>query len=223
MTDDQRHPVEILAEEFAARLRGDQQPTIEEYVAKYPQHAEMIMAIFPPIVMMEHAREAQASSSRLSSRTASSGQKPSAAQIPDRLGDFQLLREIGRGGMGVVFEAVQQSLKRHVALKVMSDVAAGSDQRRARFVREAEAAAQLHHTNIVGVFGTGDENGYLFYAMQLIHGTPLNEVIAAVKRGDARSMPADMAAAVFTANDRPVSNATQDATVTAGTVRMDCT
>ncbi len=191
MNDDQRHPVEILAEEFADRLRSDQQPSIEEYVSRYPEHAEMIMAIFPPIAMMEQAREVHASSSRLSSRTSSSNLPSNKTQIPDRLGDFQLLREIGRGGMGVVFEAVQQSLKRHVALKVMSDIAAGSAQRRARFIREAEAAAQLHHTNIVGVFGTGEESGYLFYAMQLIQGTPLNEVIAAIKRGDASGMPAD--------------------------------
>jgi serine/threonine protein kinase len=94
-----------------------------------------------------------------------------------RLGDFQLIRLIGRGGMGVVYEAEQQSLKRRVALKVIKWGLSDSSQQLQRFQREAESAAKLHHTNIVPVFGIGEEDGLHFYAMQFIDGLPLTDVI----------------------------------------------
>src|SRR5947207_15570526 len=76
--------------------------------------------------------------------------------IPQKLGEYRLLREIGRGGMGVVYEAVQESLGRHVALKVLPGGALGGPSHLERFKREARAAGRLHHTNIVPVFGTGE-------------------------------------------------------------------
>ncbi|OWK34751.1 serine/threonine-protein kinase [Fimbriiglobus ruber] len=99
------------------------------------------------------------------------------------LGDFQILRELGRGGMGVVYEAVQLSLGRRVALKVLP-FAAGMDAKHLRrFQTEAHAAAQLHHTNIVPVYAVGCERGVHYYAMQLIDGRPLDVVISGL-RGD---------------------------------------
>src|SRR6266487_2074503 len=86
------------------------------------------------------------------------------------LGDFKLIREIGRGGMGVVYEAVQLSLGRRVALKVLPFAAAYDAKQLQRFRTEASAAAQLHHTNIVPVFAVGQDRGVHFYAMQLIEG-----------------------------------------------------
>src|SRR5579863_6647540 len=74
----------------------------------------------------------------------------------DQLGDYRILREIGRGGMGVVYEAEQLSLGRHVALKVLSKELIRNPRQRLRFEREARAAAKLHHTNIVPVFGVGE-------------------------------------------------------------------
>ncbi len=79
--------------------------------------------------------------------------------------------------MGVVYEATQASLSRRVALKVLPPHAVVSEQQRERFRREAQAAARLHHTNIVPVFGTGEEGGVHYYAMQFIHGQSLDEVI----------------------------------------------
>ncbi len=93
------------------------------------------------------------------------------------LGDFQLIREIGRGGMGVVYEAIQLSLGRSVAVKILP-FAASLDQRHLqRFKNEAQAAAQLHHTNIVPVYSVGCERSVHFYAMQLIRGQSLAEII----------------------------------------------
>ena len=93
------------------------------------------------------------------------------------LGDFRILSEIGRGGMGVVYEAVQLSLARNVALKVLPFAAALDERHRKRFLVEAQSAAQLHHPNIVPVYAVGCERGTHFYAMQLIHGRPLSSAL----------------------------------------------
>src|SRR5260221_9855238 len=101
---------------------------------------------------------------------------------PRRLGDFEILRELGRGGMGVVFEARQVSLNRKVALKVLSGGLGLTAKAVQRFRREAEAAARLHHTNIVPVYATGEENGTHFYAMELIEGPSLDQVIRQLRQ-----------------------------------------
>jgi WD40 repeat protein/serine/threonine protein kinase len=112
--------------------------------------------------------------------------EPRAATGPDAalgvgpencLGDFLILRVIGRGGMGIVFEAEQVSLKRRVALKVLPFAAALDPQQLRRFEIEAQAAAQLHHTNIVPIFSVGCERGVHYYAMQYIEGQTLAALI----------------------------------------------
>jgi serine/threonine protein kinase len=109
--------------------------------------------------------------------------KPTDPTIVDRytpktLGDFDILRELGRGGMGVVYEARQRSLKRKVALKVLSSGLGLSSRAILRFRREAEAAGKLHHTNIVPIYTTGEERGVHFYAMELIDGPSLARIWA---------------------------------------------
>lgn len=99
-----------------------------------------------------------------------------------RLGDFQLVREIGRGGMGVVYEARQLSLGRRVALKVLPFAAVLDAKQIARFKNEAQAAAQLHHPHIVPVFAVGAERGVHYYAMQFIDGQPLDRAIAELRK-----------------------------------------
>jgi serine/threonine protein kinase len=101
---------------------------------------------------------------------------------PQRLGDFVVGRQIGRGGMGVVYEALQTSLNRKVALKVLSGAVSLTAKAVARFHREAEAAAKLHHTNIVPIYATGEESGVHFYAMELIEGPSLDQVIQQLRR-----------------------------------------
>lgn len=112
------------------------------------------------------------------------------AGLPDigLLGDFRLLRELGRGGMGVVYEAEQISLRRRVALKILPFVSALDHRQLQRFKTEAMAAAQLHHTHIVPVYAVGSERGVHFYAMQLIEGRSLAAVIREM-RGDAAEEP----------------------------------
>jgi len=99
-----------------------------------------------------------------------------------RLGDFEIVRELGRGGMGIVYEAVQVSLHRKVALKVLSSSLGLTSKAVIRFKREAEAAAKLHHTNIVPIYATGEIDGTHYYAMELIEGPGLDQVIAQLRQ-----------------------------------------
>src|SRR5262249_8446274 len=100
------------------------------------------------------------------------------------LGDFRLVAEVGRGGMGVVYEAVQRSLTRRVALKVLPFAAAMDPTQLRRFHTEALAAAQLHHTNIVPVYSVGCERGVHYYAMQFIEGHTMAQAIAERRKMD---------------------------------------
>ena len=171
-----RNPAEVLAEEFAERLRRGESPSIQEYVDRRPDLADEILALFPPIAMMERAGP-------LGTRTGASG-RPATFGFElarETVGDFHIVREIGRGGMGVVYEARQLSLNRRVALKILCPSVAGSAQQLVRFRREAEAAARLHHTNIVPVFGTGEDDGLHFYAMQWIDGVSFGDILDAIR------------------------------------------
>ena len=170
----ERNPVECLAEEFAQRCRRGESPSLEEYAARHPELAEEIRELFPALLVMERLKPAAAD------LTLDEG-GPDAAGVeaigPRRLGDYRILREVGRGGMGVVYEAVQESLGRHVALKVLPGHGLSEPTYLERFRREAKAAARLHHTNIVPVFGTGVCDGVHFYAMQFIPGQGLDRVL----------------------------------------------
>jgi eukaryotic-like serine/threonine-protein kinase len=102
--------------------------------------------------------------------------------IPTQLDEYRILRVVGRGGMGVVFEAVQETLGRHVALKVLPFHRWVTPLHLERFRREARAAAKLHHTNIVPVFGVGEHEGIHYFAMQFIQGQALDAVLRELKR-----------------------------------------
>ncbi len=115
---------------------------------------------------------------------ASSDEPADSTAAIDQWGDFRIAREIGRGGMGVVYEAYQGSLGRHVALKLLPERG-----NLARFHREAKAAGRLHHTNIVPVFGVGEHDGRHYYIMQFIAGRGLDTLIAERNRG--ASLPFD--------------------------------
>src|SRR5208337_1336945 len=100
----------------------------------------------------------------------------------ERLGDYRILGCIGMGGMGVVYEAVRESLKSRVALKVMHPRFRASGDYLRRFHNEARSAAQLHHTNIVSVFDYGEHDGVCYYAMQYIAGHSLDQILTDVRR-----------------------------------------
>ncbi len=115
--------------------------------------------------------------------------------IQRRLGDFEIIREVGRGGMGVVYEARQMSLNRRVALKVLNGGLGLDPTAVLRFCREAKAAAKLHHTNIVPVYATGEENGTHYYAMELVEGPSLDKVIRHLRQAQSDELPAPLSSA----------------------------
>jgi serine/threonine-protein kinase len=131
---------------------------------------------------------------------------PGVTPLPAMLGDYELLEEIGRGGMGVVYRANQRSLGRTVALKMLlrRDLASGADI--ARFRSEAEAAAQLDHRGIVSIFEVGESDGIPFYSMRYIEGTTLAKRLAAgsIPPREAAALLAKVADAVQAAHDRGV-------------------
>jgi serine/threonine protein kinase/WD40 repeat protein len=172
-----RDPVEKLAEEFAERYRRGERPSLAEYTARYPELAAQIRELFPALVEMEQLASVDGPHTGPYSPAGAGNGGP-----PQQLGEYRILREIGHGGMGVVYEAVQESLGRHVALKVLPLHGLLNPTQRERFRREAKAAARLHHTNIVPVFGIGEDNGIHYYAMQFIQGQGLDVVLEDVRR-----------------------------------------
>jgi eukaryotic-like serine/threonine-protein kinase len=156
-----------VADEFLSRLDRGERPDPEEYVQRYPQLAAVLPHVLPALKVMRslsHAVEPAV---------------PPVCQPPlsGQIGDFRLLREIGRGGMGVVYEAEQVSLGRRVALKVLPFANTLDAKQLQRFKNEAQAAAHLHHNNIVPVFAVGYERGVHYYAMQFIDGQTLAALI----------------------------------------------
>lgn len=180
MTEDQKlELVERLAEEFTERCRRGEKPSIKEYAERHPELAEIIGDTFPALAMMEDlALATDDSFGEASAR----GQPALGAARLDHLGDYRIIREVGRGGMGIVYEAEQVSLGRHVAVKVLPKELLQNPKHRSRFQREAKAAAKLHHTNIVPVFGVGEEDGLGYYVMQFIQGLALDEVLEELRR-----------------------------------------
>lgn len=166
-------PLAELAEEFADRYRRGERPALSEYTDREPELADRIRKLFPALVVMEE----------FGSVVGPDAGPPGGGGAPPRqLGEYRILREVGRGGMGVVYEAVQESLGRHVALKVLPARNRKSPTQLERFRREARAVARLHHTNIVPVFGVGECDGVSYYAMQFIHGQSLDHVLDELKR-----------------------------------------
>src|SRR5688572_4139649 len=113
------------------------------------------------------------------------------AAFPERLGDFRLLRRLGSGGMGVVYVAVQESLQREVALKMVRPEHLYFPGARERFRREVESVARLQHPGIVPIYLVGECNGVPFFAMELVRGKTLAEVIQALPRQDVADFTAD--------------------------------
>ncbi len=164
-----------LAEEFLERYRKGERPPLKEYTDRFPDLADEIRDVFPAMAMMEKIALSEDGVDG-GAMAGPRGKLPFA-----QLGDFRLIREVGRGGMGVVYEAEQVSLGRHVALKVLPQQIRDAKQR-IRFEREAKATAKLHHTNIVPVFGVGEQDGQPYYVMQFIQGLGLDAVMDELQR-----------------------------------------
>src|SRR5689334_17217194 len=165
-------PFGPIADEFVAAFRQGKSPSVEEFAQRYPAHADEIRDMLPALVLMEQAKSADDTAGQRRQ-----AQAAAAASPLQQLGDYQILREVGRGGMGVVYEAQQLSLGRHVAIKVLPSHALLDPRQLGRFQREARSAAKLHHTNIVPVFGVGEQDGLHYYVMQFIPGLGLDAVL----------------------------------------------
>jgi WD40 repeat protein/serine/threonine protein kinase/Flp pilus assembly protein TadD len=166
-----------LAEEFAERYRCGERPSLREYTDRYPDLADEIRELFPALVEVERVEDDRRVDADSTGPTTTAGPAP-----PRQVGDYRIVREVGRGGMGVVYEAEQVSLGRRVALKVLPRSTIQDGSKVERFRREARSAARLHHTNIVPVFDVGQDGDSVYYAMQFIPGQGLDLVIDELRR-----------------------------------------
>jgi serine/threonine protein kinase len=163
-----------LIEDLTARLHAGEVVDLDAFLREHPEHAERLERLLPALKLL-----ADVSRSRPDGllSVGEEGVDPLAGT----LGDFRILRELGRGGMGVVYEAEQISLGRRVALKVLPFAATMDSRQLQRFQNEARAAASLEHPHIVPVHGVGCDRGVHYYAMKYIDGQSLAQVIAELR------------------------------------------
>ncbi|MHC5211489.1 MAG: serine/threonine-protein kinase [Planctomycetota bacterium] len=169
MTD---RPLEDIQDEILNRLHAGEPVDRDALLAEHAEHAAALKRFFALVDVIETPPDADAAT-------------------PSRLGEFEILREIGRGGMGVVYEARQASLNRRVALKVLPPSLRRDMRLLTRFQREAEAAGRLRHPNIVPVYSIGESAGAPFFAMELVDGRSLADVIRARRDGGSAGLPTE--------------------------------
>ncbi len=168
---------EQVLDEITARIQAGELVDLDACMAEHPEYAERLGRLLPAMQVLVAFGASQ------SVTADGTGTREPDSAASGVLGDFRILRELGRGGMGVVYEAEQISIGRPVALKVLPFASMLDDRRLARFRNEVRAAGQLHHTNIVPVYSVGSDRGVHFYAMQLVNGQSLAEIIAVMKPG----------------------------------------
>jgi serine/threonine-protein kinase len=166
-----------MLDELTDRIQAGEAVDFDAYLVQYPEHADRLRRLLPALELMGELKQ---SAVRQPTSAAPGG-------LDDRLesgvlGDYRILREVGRGGMGIVYEAEQISLRRRVALKVLPFAASLDPKQLRRFQSEAQAAAFLHHTHIVPVFAVGSERGVHYYAMQFIEGHTLAGAIKGLRQ-----------------------------------------
>ncbi len=157
--------VVALLDRYLHDLQAGRNPDREALLAAHPELGTQLEACLAGIDFVHQASD--------------------ASEQPLQLGDFRLRREVGRGGMGVVYEAEQISLRRRVAVKILRFGLSGDQDAMQRFRHEAETVAALHHTNIVPIIAVGCEDGVHFYAMQFIEGKSLAQRLELAQRDGA--------------------------------------
>lgn len=178
--------IDQLLEQIATRLQAGDVIDLSDYIRQYPEQAERLQRLLPTMLAVAEFGKSAASTG-LGAPTGDS------SSLSGTLGDFCIVREIGRGGMGIVYEAEQISLQRRVALKVLPFAAVLDPKHLQRFKNEALAAAQLNHPHIVDVLGVGCDRGTHFYAMRYIDGCTLAQVIEAMLSSEHESWKNEVA------------------------------
>ena len=169
-TEHQRAIADVLSS-LTERLQGGESIELSDVVERFPNYKDELTELWPLVMLTEMAGE---NASPIDETAAAKENELTEKQLPTTFGDFELIEEIGRGGMGVVYRARQQSLGREVALKLILLDHLASDTDRARFYAEARAAAKLEHPHIVPVYDLGDVQGRPYISMKLIEGSTLS-------------------------------------------------
>src|ERR1043166_2967531 len=158
-----------VVDDFRERQKRGEKPDVEDYAARHPDAAVLLRKVLATFQLLDGSLPNEPTTEH--------------APLSGTLGDFRLIREVGRGGMGIVYEAEQISLGRRVALKVLPFAATLDPRQLQRFHNEARAAASLRHEHIVPVFAVGQERGVHFFAMQFIDGQTMADLIRLQKPG----------------------------------------
>jgi len=171
-----REQLEVLASEFAEKSRQGQRPSIDEYVARYPQLEDRIRELFPMVAALEQWKTDRES-------------ELLRQQLPDQfqlkqLGECRIIREIGRGGMGVVFEALEGRMERRVAVKLLPWRISLVSHRQERFENEARTIARLRHANIVPIYSFGRHEDYAYYVMQYVDSVSLARILDRLRESE---------------------------------------
>jgi serine/threonine-protein kinase len=214
---------ELLILEIELRREAGENPTLDEYRARFSRASTRVEGIFAraaqPAVLRGQGTTvviAQDRHPRSDAGPAKAGEGSPGCQSPKRtapalsaIGEYEVLEELGRGGMGIVFKARHLELKRLVALKTILSGSMATPEERARFRREAELAANLDHPNIVPIFEVAEAHGSPFFSMKLVEGESLARQISARKKqnalfepGEAARLVATLARALDYAHDR---------------------
>jgi serine/threonine protein kinase len=160
----------MVVDELTRRFEEGEAVDADEFIARYPQHDTALRQLLPTMAALAQFGNSNGAAVALDPLAG-------ATDEAGRLGDFRIIRELGRGGMGVVYEAEQISLARRVALKVLPFAGVLDERQLRRFKLEAAAAAALKHPNIVSVYCVGCERGVHFYAMEYVEGQTLATAI----------------------------------------------
>ncbi|MCA8991295.1 MAG: serine/threonine protein kinase [Planctomycetaceae bacterium] len=170
-----RDPMEMVASTFMEELRTGKRPSVDDFASRFPQQAEEIRDLLPMLIALEDVK---------AKHELDSVKQPLPQQLEiEQLGEYKILREIGRGGMGVVFEALYEKINRRVAVKLLPWRFPSRSRWRKQFLREAQLAARLKHPHIVTVYNYGEDNGRCYYAMQLVEGVGLDRLIQRLRQG----------------------------------------
>jgi tetratricopeptide (TPR) repeat protein/predicted Ser/Thr protein kinase len=206
LREDAAAMLDLIWAEVALRRRRGEDPQLAEYLRRFGELRELLRARFAVFDGLDNASRTQAVSIAVF--------QPSAARLPPGAGDeelpvvpgYEVLEELGRGGMGVVYTARDTRLNRLVALKMILSGAHAGSVERARFRTEAEAVARLQHPNLVQVFEVGEHQGLPFLALEYLDGGSLEKHVAgkAQPEREAATLVETLARAIHHAHQRGI-------------------